>query len=31
MRMIAGVNPTDIQVLNYYLNKNYPQDRTSHD
>jgi tRNA uridine 5-carboxymethylaminomethyl modification enzyme len=25
MRMIAGINPTDIQVLNYYLNKNYPQ------
>jgi len=22
-RRIAGINPTDIQVLNYYLNKNY--------
>jgi tRNA uridine 5-carboxymethylaminomethyl modification enzyme len=31
MRMIAGVNPTDIQVLNHYLNKNYPQDKTALD
>ena len=22
-RRISGINPTDIQVLNYYLNKNY--------
>jgi tRNA U34 5-carboxymethylaminomethyl modifying enzyme MnmG/GidA len=21
---IAGINPTDIQMLNHYLNKNYP-------
>jgi len=31
MRMIAGVNPTDIQVLNYYLNKNYPQEKNVSD
>jgi len=23
---MAGINPTDIQVLNYYLKKNYPQE-----
>jgi len=30
MRMMAGINPTDIQVLNYYLNKNYPQESIKH-
>jgi tRNA uridine 5-carboxymethylaminomethyl modification enzyme len=23
MRTIGGINPTDIQILNYYLNKNF--------
>ena len=23
-RRIGGINPTDIQMLSYYLNKNYP-------
>ena len=27
-RRIGGINPVDIQILNYYLNKNYPQDKT---
>ena len=22
---IAGINPTDIQMLNHYLNKNFPE------
>ncbi|WNE41034.1 MAG: tRNA uridine 5-carboxymethylaminomethyl modification enzyme MnmG [Mycoplasmataceae bacterium] len=25
MRTIGGINPTDIQILNYYLNKNFPE------
>lgn len=25
MRSIGGINPTDIQILNYYLNKNFPE------
>ncbi|WNE40464.1 MAG: tRNA uridine 5-carboxymethylaminomethyl modification enzyme MnmG [Mycoplasmataceae bacterium] len=25
MRNIGGINPTDIQILNYYLNKNFPE------
>ena len=24
---IGGINPTDIQMLNYYLNRNYPKEK----